>query len=194
MTVNTIPKRYGVDVTYLRRLLDVAGLQRGFVTPANARVLGVPSVELPKLAARGALEHRSYGLYRLAGYPAQPGDEYVEAVLWAGGGHISHESAMVVWELADVNPRWIDLTVPRRVRRSGGTSYRLWIANLGPHDVDEQLGIAVTTPLRSVIDAAGTGSDPRLIEQALENLKRRRLASVGDVRQFEKTFAHRAVI
>ena len=95
-------------MTYLRRLLDAAGVQRGYVTPQNARDLGVPPVELPKLAARGALEHRSYGLYRVAGYPYQRNDEYVEAVLWAGGGHISHDSALAVWELADVNPRRIN--------------------------------------------------------------------------------------
>ncbi len=41
-------------MTYLRTLMDAAALQRGFVTPENARDLGVPPVELPKLAARGA--------------------------------------------------------------------------------------------------------------------------------------------
>jgi predicted transcriptional regulator of viral defense system len=179
-------------VTHLRTLLDAAALQRGFVTPANARDLGVPPVELPKLAARGALEHCAYGLYRIAGYPAQPGDEYVEAVLWAGGGHISHESAIAVWELADVNPRRINVTVPKRIRRTGGAAYRLWIAELGRRDVDEHQGIPVTTPLRSVVDAAAAGSDPRLIEQAIENIERRRLASVGDVKEFKKSFADRA--
>ncbi len=180
-------------MTYLRILLDAVALQRGFVTPTNARDLGVPPVELAKLAARGALEHRSYGLYRIAGYPAQPGDEYVEAVLWAGGGHISHESAMAVWELADVNPRRINLTVAKRVRRSGGTSYRLWITQLDKRDLDEHQGIPVTTPLRSVIDAAAAGTDPRLIEQAIDNIERRRLASVGTLQEFKESFADRAV-
>ncbi len=180
-------------MTHLRTLLDAAGLQRGFVTPGDARRLGVPTIELPKLAARGALEHHSYGLYRIAGYPAQPGDEYVEAVLWAGGGHISHESAIAVWELADVNPRRINVTVRRRVRRSGGAAYRLWIAQLAPRDVDEHAGIAVTTPLRSMIDAAAAGTDPRLIEQAVDNIERRRLANVGDIKRFKKAFAERPV-
>jgi predicted transcriptional regulator of viral defense system len=174
-------------------LLAAAGQRRGFVTPADARGLGVPPVELPKLAARGALEHVSYGLYRVAGFPAQPGDEYVEAVLWAGGGHASHESAMAVWELADVNPRRINLTVPRRVRRAGGTAYRLWVAHLASRDVDEHLGIPVTTPLRSIIDAAAAGTDPRLIEQAIDTIERRQLANVGDLARFKKTFADRAV-
>ena len=180
-------------MTYARVLLDAAGQQRGFVTPANARELGVPPIELPKLAARGALEHVAYGLYRLVGFPAHPGDEYVEAVLWAGGGHISHESGMAVWELADVNPRRINLIVPKRVRRTGGASYRLWIARLGSRDVDEHRDIPVTTPLRSVVDAAAAGTDPRLIEQAIDGIERRQLASVGDIEKFKKAYADRAV-
>ena len=180
-------------MTYLRVLLDAAGVQRGYLTPGNARELGVPPVELPKLAARGALEHRAYGLYRVAGYPHQSGDEYVEAVLWAGGAHISHESALAVWDLADVNPRLIDLTVAKRVRRTGGSIYRLWIAQLAPNDTDEHLGIPVTTPLRSLIDAAAAGTDPRMIGQAIDSIERRRLASVGDIGAVKKSFETRAV-
>ncbi len=168
-------------MTYLRTLMDAAALQRGFVTPENARDLGVPPVELPKLAARGALDHCSYGLYRVAGYPSQVWDELVQAVLWAGGGHISHESALGLWELADVNPRLINVTVPRRIRRVGGSLYRLWIAELPQGDVDEHLGVPVTTPLRSVTDAAKAGTDPRLVRQALGNVLRLGFASERDV-------------
>lgn len=155
----------------------------------------MPPVEFPKLAARGALEHCAYGLYRVAGYPRQAGDEYVEAVLRVGGGHISHESAIAVWGLADVNPSRINLTVPKRVRRSGGATYRLWITQLEPRDVDEHLGIPVTTPRRSVIDAAARGSGPRLINQVVgcDAIERLRLASVPEVEQFKLAFADRAV-
>ena len=168
-------------MTYLRTLMDAAALQRGFVTPENARDLGVPPVELPKLAARGALLHCSYGLYRVAGYPSQAGDELVKAVHWAGGGHISHESALGLWELADVNPRRINVTVPRRVRREGGSTYRLWIAELPKSDIEQHLGVQVTTPMRSIADAATAGTDPRLIRQALYNALRFGFASKGDV-------------
>jgi predicted transcriptional regulator of viral defense system len=168
-------------MTYLRTLMDAAALQRGFVTPQNARDLGVPAVELPKLAARGALDHCSYGLYRVAGYPSQLWDELVQAVLWAGGGHISHESALSLWGLADVNPRLINVTVPGRIRRAGGSLYRLWIAELSKGDVDEHVGVPVTAPLRSVTDAAKAGTDPRLVRQALGNVLRLGLASERDV-------------
>ena len=92
-----------------------------------------------------------------------------------------------------MNPRRINLTVPRRVRRSGGTIYRLWVAHLEARDIDEHFGIPVTTPLRAVIDAAANGTDPRLIAQAIDSIERQRLAGVRDVEMFKRAFADRAV-
>lgn len=158
---------------YLEDLLEVAGVRRGFVTTADAADLDVPAVELRKMAARGVLEHRGHGLYRIAAFAVQRHDELMEAVLWAGGaGVVSHESALSLWELADVNPRRIDVTVQRRMRRAGGGHYRLWIADLRPDEVDHHLGIPVTTPHRSIEDVATGGTDPRLVAQAIENAER----------------------
>ena len=193
IAVNTILKRYSSAMTHLRTLLDAAGLQRGFVTLANARELGVPPVELPKLAARGALEHCAYGLYRIAGLPGTAGRRVCRVCSLGRGRAYFSRVGDGGLRTRDVNPRRINLTVPKRVRRSGGTAYRLWIAQLAQRDVDQHLGIPVTTPLRSVMDAAAAGSDPRLIEQAIDNIERRRLASVGDVKDFKKSFADRAV-
>jgi hypothetical protein len=89
--------------------------------------------------------------------------------------------------------RPINLTVPKRVRRTGGATYRLWIAKLGPHDVDEHLDIPAPTPLRSVINAASAGTDPRLIEQTIDTIERRQLVSVGDVEKFKRAYANRAL-
>ena len=97
----------------------------------------------------------------------------MEAALWFGpGGVISHQSALGLWGLADVNPRRIDVTVTRRVRRTGGETYRLWIAELPPSEIDRHEGIPVTTPRRSIIDASRTGTDPRLIAQAIRAAER----------------------
>ena len=158
---------------YLETLLETAGKQRGFVTVADADALGVPSVELRKMAARGVLERRGHGLYRIAAFAAQGNDELMEAALWFGlGGVISHQSALGLRGLAAVNPRRIDVTVARRVRRTGGETYRLWIAELPPSEIDHHEGIPVTTPRRSIIDASRTGSDPRLIAQAIRTAER----------------------
>lgn len=43
--------------------------QYGYVTAADARTLGIPMVELGKLAARGQIHHVAYGLYRFDDLP-----------------------------------------------------------------------------------------------------------------------------
>ena len=68
--------------------------------------------------------------------------------------------------------RRIDVTVARRVRRTGGETYRLWIAELPPTEIDHHEGIPLTTPRRSIIDASRTGTDPRLIAQAIRTAER----------------------
>ncbi len=51
-------------MTYRRTVFEHALDNHGLVTTAAARSIGVPTVELAKLARRGALEHVSYGVYR----------------------------------------------------------------------------------------------------------------------------------
>jgi predicted transcriptional regulator of viral defense system len=160
-------------MAYLEDLLEIAGEQRGLVTTQDAAALGVPPVELRKMAARGVLVRRGHGLYRINSFAAQRHDELMEAVLWVGGdGVISHESALALWDLADVNPRHINVTVRRRTRRAGGAVYRLWHGALTPAEIDRCEGIPVTTPARSIIDASLAGTDPRLIDQAIRTADR----------------------
>jgi hypothetical protein len=54
------------------------------VTTDDAHDLGIPVIELGKLAHRGKLEHVSYGLYRFPDIPLSDRAPYMEAVLWVG--------------------------------------------------------------------------------------------------------------
>lgn len=89
----------------------------GYVVTRDAVEAGVPAVELPKLAARGGLEHIAYGLYRVTDVPPTPYDQFAEALLRVGEGAYLHgESVLALFGLADVNPRQIKVAVPRRTR------------------------------------------------------------------------------
>ena len=124
-------------MSYLAKLLEVAGEQRGFVTVRDGEGVGVPAIELRKMASRGVLVRSGHGLYRIVSFSAQRHDEYKAANLWADGeGVTSHESALSLWELCDVNPRMINVTVPRRMRRAGPSYYRLWLNTLDRFDID----------------------------------------------------------
>lgn len=163
-------------VTYLQRLIEIAGTQRGYVTTDDARELDVPPVELRKLASRGLLEHISHGLYRIEAFPHQEHDDLMQAVLWPKGrGVISHETALVLWELADVHPKMITVSVPTgyRPRRNNGARYR--IVNRDLVDIEYVAGIPVVTPEQAIRDAIEDGTQSRFIQQAIHNARRRRL-------------------
>jgi hypothetical protein len=178
-------------VLYMRildKLLEPAATQHGYVTTQDAVNLGVHTVELRKLARRGHLTNVGHGLYRVAAYPHGARDEFMKAALWpAGRGVISHQAALALWDLADVNPARIDVSVPNpyRPRRRGGDRYRIWTVDIDPGDVDYVDGVPVMVPRRAIIEAARAGLPRRFVEQAIQNARRRGLIgreTEGDIR------------
>lgn len=163
-------------MTNFEKLLEIAGTQRGYVTTGDAAELGVPTVELRKLAHRGRLDHIDHGLYRIRAFPHQEHDDLMRAALWPRGqGVVSHESALVLWDLADVHPKTITLTVPAgyRPRRNSGHRYRFVARDID--DIEYVAGIPVVTPGQAILDAINTGTQRRFVEQAIQTARRRRL-------------------
>lgn len=104
-------------VKYRDVVREIALDQFGYVTSKDAAAAGVPTVELPKLAARGRLENVAYGLYRVTDIPPTPFDQFAEALLRAGQGAFLHgESVLALLGLSDVNPRRITVAVTHRSR------------------------------------------------------------------------------
>ena len=104
------------------------GAQHGFVRTADLDDLAIPQVYVRKLAAAGRADHRARGIYRLTAIPVTARDEYHEAVLWAGdGAAVAGEATLALWDLADVNPRHIDVVIPagRRLRRHDAGRFRV---------------------------------------------------------------------
>lgn len=169
-------------ITTLERLIERAAEQHGFVRAADAIELGVNPARLRKLAAAGRLDRRGQGLYRLNAFPATAHDEFHEAVLAANGvGVIAGEAALALWDLADMNPRQIELVVPRTYapRRKGHERYKFVRRNLEPADIDTVDNIPVLTPQLAIADGIKTGIPGELVEQAIANARARRL--VGPV-------------
>lgn len=105
------------EVKYREIVREIALDHYGYVTTKEAAAAGVPTVELPKLAARGGLVNVAYGLYRVPDIPPTAYDQFAEALLRAGEGAYLHgESVLALFNLADVNPRRIKVAVPRRAR------------------------------------------------------------------------------
>lgn len=72
---------------------------------------------LNALARRGQLERIAHGIYRVSLIPPSRLDQYMLAKLWPDRrGRISHESALDLYEVSDVNGAKIHVTVPARYR------------------------------------------------------------------------------
>lgn len=102
---------------YREIVREIALDHYGYVTTKDAAAAGIPTVELPKLAARGGLVNVAYGLYRVPDIPPSSYGQFAEALLRAGEGAYLHgESVLALFGLADVNPRKIKVAVQRRAR------------------------------------------------------------------------------
>lgn len=105
------------DLKYRDVVREVALGEYGFITTKEAAAVGVPAVELRKLAARGALVNVAYGIYRVPDAPATVFDQFAEALLRAGeGAYLRGDSVLALFGLADVNPRKIRVVAPKRTR------------------------------------------------------------------------------
>lgn len=152
-------------------LVARAADRHGYVTTRDARELGIDPTQLRLMAARGRLERAGRGVYRVTVLPRTANDELAAAVAWSmGRGVLSHESALVLHGLADVNPPRVHLTVPRDnyPRTQGGDLYRTHRRSLPPSDVTEADGLPVTTVRRTIVDCITAGVDPYQLRRAIE--------------------------
>lgn len=174
-------------------LFDLAAGQRGYVTQAQAREHGLTPYALVKMAERGQVERVAHGIYRFKAFPRGPLDTYMEAVLWPRGtmAVLSHETALDLYDLSDVNPEKIHLTVPAgyRIRRKIPDIYEIHHATLNPEDHTWREGLPVTTVERTIRDCRQAHLRRGLLAQALEQARARGLITAADERELRKETA-----
>jgi predicted transcriptional regulator of viral defense system len=166
---------------YWDALMDVAVDNGGYVTPALVAPEGVPAVELRKMVSRGTLQAAARGVYRVPSLPYDPLDEFILARLWAAGrGVISHDSALLVHELCDINPTRVHLTIPTRYRisRAGGERYVIHSADLEPGEITQINAVTLTTIRRTLADSLGS-VPVYLLRTAVETARDRGAISAG---------------
>lgn len=163
-----------------KKIYVTAEGQLGYFTAAQAKAAGINQVRLLQLHQSGDLKRLSRGVYRLTRYPITPLGAYMEAVLWPQvrrpdvRGVISHESALAIYGLSDVNPAKVHVTLPAstRVRRAVPPHFALHFADLAPSEVQEVEGIPVTTPERTIRDVHADHLGPALVRQAIADGRR----------------------
>lgn len=178
-------------MTYRSVLRELAEDQHGYVTTEDARALGVPPVELRKLAHRGALTNVARGLYRFPDVRHSDNDMYAEAVLRVGpGAHIDGVSVLAMLNLALVEPKHITVATPRRVRLTNPGHVNVTVRQMPDGEITEYDGVPSTCVWRALIDAKGTVMTSRL-RDALADAQRRGLVSPLEARRVRRALGPR---
>jgi len=172
-------------------LFTLAEGQGGFFTAKQAESAGFDRTNHSYHVRTGNWSREHRGIYRLAHYPAPPEADLILWSLWSRNredvpqGVYSHATALRIYDLSDIMPAKIHMTVPRKFRRGAEIPEVLVLhrADLPPGDIEEREGFRVTRPLRTLRDlVAGGGLSRDLLKQAFNEARSRGLITAGESR------------
>jgi predicted transcriptional regulator of viral defense system len=175
-----------VTVTARSELWDVAVDQYGYFTVQDALDLGIDQAALRMVAARDKVAHVAHGVYRFPELPATEFDPFMLAVLWTGttDACLSHDTALANYDVCDINPDRIHLTVPkaRRIRRRGGELYVVHYADLAADQLGWWHRIRTVTLPTAIAQCITSGVPTYLLRQALTAGRDRGLLTAGEAK------------
>ena len=151
------------------RLYEIAQAQRGFFTRKQARACGYVPPNHRYHVSTGEWVRERQGIFRLAHFPRSDEDQLALWSLWSWGrrnhpqGVYSHQTALSLYELSDVMPSKLHMTVPPNFRRNAPVPGILVIhkAALESQDIEEREGYRVAKPLRTITDLLIEGTEDR---------------------------------
>lgn len=156
-----------------RALYEIASAQGGYFTSAQARQAGYAYSQQHFHVRRGNWLKIDRGLLRLRNFPPGEREDLIRWSLWSRNQEgvpqavVSHDTALEVHGLSDVMPSQVHLTVPKGFRKRVPPGCVLHKADLAPNDVELRTGYRITTPLRTLLDAAGSALSQEHLNRAV---------------------------
>lgn len=163
----------------LNALYEPASLQRGLITSAQARRLGVEKADLSRLAKNGHVERVAHGIYRMSAAPAPR-----EGAVWVAWlsldpakfaserdhrtGVVSHNTASWLLDLGELNPEPLTFSHPAR-KQPRNRGIRVVRGELVPGDLTVVAGLPCTNAAKTVEDLVRSGEDLSLISSVLSD-------------------------
>ena len=168
-------------------LYHLAEQQAGYFTARQAARAGFSAERLADYSKNGRFQRVAQGVYRLTQFPSSRFEDLFVAWLRCGPkSTISHESALALYDLSDVLPDEVHITIPRTAsrRRKG---IRLHTNRLSAADVVKREGLRVTSVPRTIADVAKAGLSEdhitRAVREALEHGLTTRQALLAEARR-----------
>ena len=190
-----MPSHYIHGMNLYRLILPRAVEQHGLVTPADALAVGATRMGLVFLERRGIIERLAHGVYRIPELAGDRLEQHQEALLRFPGAVLSHDTALDLHELCDINPMQIHVTVTRRLRIR--KEVPAWLAvhrrDLPEAEITWHEGLAIVTPARAILDGIETDVGQRFVDEALDAARRRNLLWTRDERAIELSLLNQRV-
>lgn len=164
------------------QLYEIAESQAGYFTSAQARKVGFSWERLSSNVKTGRFLRVAHGVYRLVQFPGSAFEDLFIAWLRTGpNSTISHESALLVYELSDVLPGEVHVIVPRTAsrRRKG---IRLHTNKLRSDEITAREGLPLTTVSRTIADVTVSGLAEEQVQQAFQEALSRGLVTKKELR------------
>jgi predicted transcriptional regulator of viral defense system len=168
-------------------LYRIAESQAGYFTAEQALGVGMDRSTLSHHARPGGRYERvRRGLYRLRHFPSSRHEHVVAAWLaLPRSAVVSHESALELYDLSDVMPNAVHITVPRAKRGQrprAGVRFHTLEHPPGPTETRRVAGVLATTPERTVVDSLESGTQPEQVELAVRQALDRGLTTARRLR------------
>lgn len=154
-------------------LLALAAEQGGYFSAQQARAIGYGYDDQHYHVSQGHWLKVARGLYRLQGYPQPAAWDLIELTLLSADRTgtpqlvFSHETALALHELSEVNPAVLHATVPPGFRKHLPLEVELYHARLSEDEWEAREGYRVTTPLRTLLDIAASPRSWPFLEDAV---------------------------
>lgn len=186
-----------------RRLFESAQEQQGFFTTKQAKAAGFAENTHPYHVRVGNWIREHRGIYRLGLFPAVDRPDLALWALWSRNrneeieGVYSHQTALSLYDLSDLNPAKLHMTVPTHFRRNSAIPGILVLhyANLAEGDVRTAQGFRFTRPLRTILDLIEADTVERsFIRQALRQAIDRGLITRQQMRNTQLSGPARKII
>lgn len=173
------------------RLFAIAESQGGFFTAKQAEEAGFDRAHHDYHVRVGNWQREHRGIYRLTRFPTPERADLILWSLWSRNrtdvaqGVYSHQTALSIYDLSDLMPSKLHMTVPRHFRRSAEIPSILVLhyGDLSCDEVEEREGYRLTRPIRAIVDV-GEDVSPDILSQAFSEAKVRGLITETDVKRY----------
>jgi len=166
-----------------KQLLFMAANTGGYFTAKQALQVGYNYRLQHYHRQKGHWEEIDRGVFRLTEYPFAERDDLIRWSLWSLNRQglpqavVSHETALAVYDISDIMPAKIHLTVPFTFRKIPPGACVLHRGILGPEEIEQREGFLITKPLKTLVDVAETHLSLDYLEQAVRDAFRLGLVS-----------------